>query len=132
MYARISLRTRRGAAALTGLIHALRDLPAETDAAVLIDQIRALEELKSAAAATQARLTVRFAATQRQAQLDAGIPAERADRGVAHQVGLARRISPHQARRYVGWAKILTSELPGTFAVLEAGKTSEYWGSPRQ
>jgi hypothetical protein len=64
--------------------------------------------------------------------VDAGVPAERADRGIAHQVGLARRISPHQARRYVGWAKILTSELPETFAVLHAGKTSEYWGSPRQ
>jgi hypothetical protein len=99
---------------------------------VLIDQIRALEELKSTAAATQARLTARFAATQRQAQLDAGVPAERADRGIAHQVGLARRISPHQARRYVGWAKILTSELRQTFAVLHAGKTSEYWRSPRQ
>jgi hypothetical protein len=56
--------------------------------------------------------------------------AERADRGIAHQVGLARRIAPHQARRYVGWARILTTELPETFAVLEAGKTSEYWGSP--
>jgi hypothetical protein len=72
MYARISLRTRPGAAALTGLIRALRDLPAGSDGAVLIDQIRALEELKSAAAATQAH------------------------------------------------------------AVLQAGKTSEYWGSPRQ
>jgi hypothetical protein len=99
---------------------------------VLIDRIRLLEELKSTAAAAQAQLTARFAAVQQQAQLDAGVPAERADRGIAHQIGLARRISPHQARRYVGWAKILTSELPETFAVLHAGKTSEYWGSPRQ
>ncbi|HZY76537.1 MAG TPA: hypothetical protein VFE40_09480 [Jatrophihabitantaceae bacterium] len=44
-----------GVAALTGLISVLRDLPAGTDGAVLIDQIRALEELKSAAAATQAQ-----------------------------------------------------------------------------
>jgi hypothetical protein len=59
-----------GVAALTRLIATVRDLPAGTDGAVLIDRIRALEELKSAAAATQARLTARFAATQRRAQLD--------------------------------------------------------------
>jgi hypothetical protein len=114
-----------GAAALTGLIATLRDLPSDADDAVLIDRIRLLEELKSTAAAVQARETARFAALQRQAQLDAGVPAERADRGIAHQVGLARRVSPFQARRYVGWAKILTSELPQTFALLQAGKTSE-------
>ncbi|HEU5007343.1 MAG TPA: DUF222 domain-containing protein [Jatrophihabitantaceae bacterium] len=115
-----------GTAALTGLIAALRHLPADADDAVLIDQIRLLEELKSAAAATQARLTARFAASQRQAQRDAGVPAERADRGIASQIGLARRVSHFQARRYVGWAKILTTELPATFAQLQAGKTSEW------
>jgi len=82
--------------ALTGLIAALRDLSGDADDAVLIDQIRALEELKSSAAAAQARLTARFAASQRQAQLDAGVPAERAERGIAAQIGLAQWGSPRQ------------------------------------
>jgi hypothetical protein len=115
-----------GVTALAGLIRALRHLPAAGDDAARVDRIRLLEELKSTAAAVQARVTAEFAASQRQAQLDAGVPAERADRGIAHQVGLARRVSPFQARRYVGWAKILTSELPETFAVLAAGRTSEW------
>jgi hypothetical protein len=115
-----------GTVALTGLIRTLRELPAGDDGAAQIDQIRLLEELKSTAAAVQARVTAEFAASQRQAQLDAGIPAERADRGVASQIGLARRVSHFQARRYLGWARILTAELPATFAELEAGRTSEW------
>jgi hypothetical protein len=115
-----------GAAALTGLIRTLPDLDTDADDAVLIDQIRLLEELKSVAAAVQARVTARFAASQREAQLDAGVPAERAERGIAAQIGLARRISHFQARRYAGWARILTTELPATFAELEAGKASEW------
>ena len=39
-----------------------------------IDLIRALEELKGAAAAAQARVTVAFDASQRRAQRDAGVP----------------------------------------------------------
>jgi hypothetical protein len=113
-------------AALTGLIATLRELPSGADDAARIDRIRLLEELKSTAAAVQARETARFAASQRQAQLDAGVPDERADRGIAAQVGLARRISHFQARRYLGWARILTTELPETFAQLEAGKTTEW------
>jgi hypothetical protein len=115
-----------GTTALTGLIRTLRDLDAGADDAVLIDQIRLLEELKSTASAVQARVTARFAASQRQAQLDAGVPAERAERGIAAQIGLARRISHFQARRYLGWAKILTTDLPATLAELEAGKTTEW------
>jgi hypothetical protein len=115
-----------GVTALAGLIRALRDLPAAGDDAARVDRIRLLEELKSTAAAVQARVTAEFAASQRKAQLDAGVPAERADRGIASQVGLARRVSPYQARRYVGWAKILTTELPETYAVLTAGRTSEW------
>ncbi|HEU5006004.1 MAG TPA: DUF222 domain-containing protein [Jatrophihabitantaceae bacterium] len=115
-----------GTTALTGLIATLRELPGGADDAARIDRIRLLEELKSTAAAMQARETAEFAASQRQAQLDAGVRAERADRGIASQVGLARRISHFQARRYVGWAKILTTELPATFAQLQAGKTTEW------
>jgi hypothetical protein len=115
-----------GTTALTGLIATLRELPGGADDAARIDRIRLLEELKSTAAAVQARETAEFAASQRRAQLDAGVRAERADRGIASQVGLARRVSHFQARRYVGWAKILTTELPATFAQLQAGKTSEW------
>lgn len=91
-----------------------------------VDLIRALEELKSAAAAEQARATADFVASQRREQRDLGLSAERVGRGIAAQVALARRISPYQARRYVGWAMILTTELPATLDALASGRTSEW------
>jgi hypothetical protein len=70
--------------------------------------------------------TAAFAASQRTQQFAQGVPAERASRGIAAQVALARRCSPFTAARAVGWAAILTGELPHTFAALRAGRTSEW------
>jgi hypothetical protein len=39
---------------------------------------------------------------------------------------LAKRLSPYHAQRYVGWATILTRDLPATFAQLQAGRVSEW------
>src|SRR6185437_4704058 len=88
--------------------------------------IRLLKEIKAQAAAAQARQTAAFVASQRAEQAAAGVPAERVGRGIAAQVGLARRVSPVHASRYVGWATILTSELPCTFAALQAGRVREW------
>ena len=54
------------------------------------------------------------------------MPTERVGRGVAGQVGLARRVSPWQAQRYTGWATVLSTELPATFAALQAGQVTEW------
>jgi hypothetical protein len=111
---------------LAGVLAALRELPAAASDAERVDQIRALEQIKSVAAAVQAQVTAAFCASQRADQLAAGVPAERAERGIAAQVGLAKRCSPFHARRYVGWAKILTVELPETFGQLQAGVVPEW------
>ena len=105
---------------------ALGAIEQDVDDAIRIDRLRALEELKAAAAAAQAREAAALHASQRAAQLAQGVPADRAARGIAAQVGLARRTSPHHAARYVGWANILTRELPATFAQLQAGRISEW------
>ncbi|MGN6605615.1 MAG: DUF222 domain-containing protein, partial [Jatrophihabitans sp.] len=42
------------------------------------------------------------------------------------QVGLARMCSPHTAARMVGWSRVLVSELPHTYAALQAGTTTEW------
>ena len=91
-----------------------------------IDRIRLLEELRGAVAAAQARESAAFAASQRASQRAAGVPAGRVGRGIAAQLGLARRVSPFQAARYLGWATILTTELPATFAALQAGAVGEW------
>ncbi|WP_237685156.1 HNH endonuclease [Arthrobacter sunyaminii] len=92
----------------------------------MIDEIRLLEELKSAAAAAQARAAAAFDASTRRAQARAGLAAEELGRGVGAQIGLARRESPHRGNRLLGLAKILTTEMPCTLQALSVGVLSEW------
>ena len=96
------------------------------DDAERIDQIRQLEELKGAAAAAQARLTVTFADSQRHAQQQAGVRASDVGKGIAAQVGLARRDSPVKGARHLGLAQALVFELPHTMTALSAGRINEW------
>jgi hypothetical protein len=91
-----------------------------------IDLIRSLEELKSGAAAAQARVSVEFDASQRAAQAAAGVPAERQGRGIAGQIALARKESPHRGSRRLGAAKAWVAEMPQTLAALEGGRLTEW------
>ena len=113
-------------AALAGLGRDAGRKVGGVDAAELVDQLRALEELKAAAAAAQARVTVLFAAGQRAAQRQAGVRASQVGAGIAAQVGLARRDSPVRGSRHLGLAEALVAELPHTLAALEAGHISEW------
>jgi len=111
---------------VAALTAALIDLPRAADDAGRIARLRALEELKAAAAAMQAVETAEFVRSQRAEQQAAGVKADRIGTGIAHQVGLALRMSPHWAQRYVGWSIVLTAELPNTLAALAGGLTTEY------
>jgi Domain of unknown function (DUF222) len=91
-----------------------------------IDLIRALEVLKCAAEGAQAVVTADFEKSQRARAATSGVAAERQGRGIAHQVALARRESPHKGQRHVGLAKVLTAEMPHTMAALRAGRMSEW------
>ncbi|KRE59155.1 HNH endonuclease [Arthrobacter sp. Soil736] len=99
---------------------------AEQDGARLIDEIRTLEDRKSALAARQARLSVTFDQLQRRQQSDAGIPADRLGEGIGAQIALARRESPAKGNRLLGLAKALVIEMPHTLAALEAGQLNEW------
>ena len=98
----------------------------EAESAGLLDEIRALEDRKSALSARQARLSVAFDQQQRRQQAAAGMPADRLGAGVAAQIALARRESPAKGSRLLGLAKALASEMPHTFAALEAGQLNEW------
>ena len=115
-----------GDPAVAELLAALRSMAPASDDSGRVARLRALEELKSAAAALQATETAAFVTSQRAGQKAAGVPAERIGRGIAAQVGLALRTSPNRAQRYVGWSTILTRELPETFAALARGETTEW------
>lgn len=91
-----------------------------------IDLLRVLERLTCAAAGLQAQITSDFAADHRRTSTDAGAPRERRDRGIASQIALARRESPHRGGIHLGLATTLTSELPHTLAALRAGSITEW------
>lgn len=111
---------------LTVLVGALAHLAPAAGDADRVDRLRVLEELKSAAAAAQARETADFVTSQENAQADAGVKAKERGKGIAAQVALATRQSPARASRYVGWSRILVAELPHTFAALQAGRITEW------
>ena len=97
-----------------------------SDDAARIDAIRALEELTCAAAARQAELTAAFDASRRAEEAARGVPADRQGRGVASEIALARRESPHRGQQHLGLAKILTTEMPHTMAAFRAGRITEW------
>ncbi len=115
-----------GAEGLRQTARSLADLGGACSDPERIDRLRALEELKAAAAAAQAVLAADLDASVRAAHADAGVPAEEHGRGVAAQVALARRESPHRGGRHLGLAKALVHEMPHTLALLRAGLLSEW------
>ncbi|MCU1541027.1 MAG: endonuclease, partial [Arthrobacter sp.] len=92
----------------------------------LVDQLRELEDLKSAAAALQARIAVAFDLAQRRTQRAAGVPAAERGAGVGAQIALARRESPARGSRLLGLAKALVTEMPHTLAALDSGQLNEW------
>jgi hypothetical protein len=92
--------------------------PLPTDAVAIVDELRALEELKCAAEARQARLA---------SALDRIRADEPSDNVAPHlEVALARRISPHRGRQVLSLARFLASDLPHTRAAFDAGLISEW------
>jgi hypothetical protein len=115
-----------GIAAMRGMTAALPTFTRRLGNAGRLERMRATEELTAALAALRALDEVDYAAAERQVQRDAGVAEERVGAGIANQVAQARRISPGKARRELGWATVLTTELPHTFALLQAGRISEW------
>ncbi|WP_372489908.1 DUF222 domain-containing protein, partial [Arthrobacter rhizosphaerae] len=126
----LALAGSRGAAvgdvSVGDLLMALAAVRPCSDGAGLIGQLRELEDLKSAAAALQARIAVAFDADQRRTQRQAGLPAAELGKGVGAQIALARRESPAGGSRLLGLAKALATEMPHTLAALQTGQLNEW------
>jgi Domain of unknown function (DUF222) len=102
----------------------LRDVGEVSDAA-RIDRIARLEQLKAAVAGLQAAESVRFAQSQVEQQIAAGVHPAGVGRGIADQLGLACKVSPTEGCRRLGMARALWFDLPATFRLLTAGQLSE-------
>ena len=94
--------------------------------AACIDQIRLLEDIKSAAAWAQVIATEEFRHRRNQAEADAGIKLEQRARGIGSEIGLARKVSPQQGSAAVRTAHTLTTDMPHALAALSDGRLSEY------
>ncbi|GAA4114501.1 HNH endonuclease signature motif containing protein [Knoellia locipacati] len=82
-----------------------------------VEAVAALESLKGATAAAQARLTAAAVVDREQLGEDS--------RSVRADLALARRCSPTLADQHVGVARALVEEMPSTMAALERGEISE-------
>ncbi len=92
----------------------------------LIDLVRVLEELTCVSQAAQAAAAARFDVVHRRRQAELDVAPEHQGRGVAAQIALARRESPHRGERHLGLAKILVRELPCTWAAFRGGRITEW------
>src|SRR5580765_4202463 len=116
---------------------------AECSDADRLAAIGALEELKAASGAAQARVTVAFDASHRAGHADDPKPVQvspdeataesdpspsrrREGRGVAEMVALARRESPTRGDQHLGLAKALVLEMPLLHGLLTQGLVSEW------
>lgn len=91
-----------------------------------IGLLRELEDLKAAAAGAQVAVTAHLSRLRLDAEQAAGVPAERRGRGLASEVALARRLSPHHGGRHLGMARALREDMPCTLAALRRGDLSEW------
>lgn len=94
--------------------------------AARVDVLRGLQQLKCAAEGAQAAIAVAFDASQRARAAEQGVRPEKQGTGVAEQIALARRESPHLGRRHLGLATVLSTEMPHTLAALRAGHITEW------
>ncbi|WP_020013184.1 HNH endonuclease [Promicromonospora sukumoe] len=91
-----------------------------------VDLLGELESVKNAITATQARLTVALDEATRADEARQSIRAERQGRGVSNQVGAALRVSPHAGAGFVSTSRVWVTQMPHTFAALQAGVLSQW------
>ncbi|MGV0835574.1 DUF222 domain-containing protein [Mycolicibacterium thermoresistibile] len=108
------------------MIESLFDIDPDAGEAELRDCVERFERMKSLAAAAQARATAQWAAKRRAAERSAGVPTAKQGRGLASEVGLARRDSPSRGGQHLGFAQALVHEMPHTLAALACGALSEW------
>lgn len=122
-----------GRAILASVVGWDADRVSRLSQAECLDLVHAMECVKAAAAAVQARATAAFVGSRdervdderRRGELDARQASE-ARAGTRAEVALARRCSPSQADRHVGLAQALVTEMPETMRALSAGEISEW------
>ncbi|WP_101653281.1 HNH endonuclease [Brevibacterium ihuae] len=94
----------------------------ETEA---VAALRALEELKAACTAAQARAASVLERERLESEFRRGVPASSRGKGLGAEIGLARRESPARGARFLGLARALIRDLPHAMAAVASGVLSE-------
>ncbi len=108
---------------LVAELSAMEAAATEADAAA---RLTVLEDIKSACAAAQVRETARLDELRRADEELRKIPKSRQGRGLAAEVGLARKASPQKGSQYLGFARALAHEMPNTRQALADGTLTEW------
>lgn len=114
----------------TGELHALADLVATLTPSAggvdLLDQLEALERIKSAAAAAQAVVTATFAdAANTQAVAPPGRRTPPRAMSIGSEIALATMTSPYAGEQRVLLSRRMRDDLPLTLAALRRGELTE-------
>src|SRR5690349_5946177 len=95
----------------------------EEELRVLVERC---EQLKSTAAAVQARATALWAEKRACSERERGVSRARRGKGLATEIALARHDAPVKGHTHLGVANALVHEMPHTLAALHSGVLSEY------
>ena len=114
------------AAAVAAMVAQVASGRLPVDDVARIDVLRGLHQLTCAAEGAQAAIAVDFDTSQRARAAEQGVRPEKQGTGIAEQIALARRESPHRGRRHLGLAKVLDQEMPHTLAALRGGHITEW------
>ncbi|GAA1130650.1 HNH endonuclease [Citricoccus alkalitolerans] len=101
------------------------DLAAVAREAEAITRIRALEDLKAACAAAQARETAALHQHRHREEAARGIPAPQRGRGLGSEIALARRVNQQRGSIQLRQALHFTGDLTNTLSALQCGQISE-------
>lgn len=110
---------------LDQLVQGVAELLSAADDFDKITQLELLQHLQNATAGAIARVSADFEVSQRDEQRRQQVPSRERGRGIADQIALARRISPAQASRDLGFARAMRRDLAGTGRLLSTGQINE-------
>ena len=91
----------------------------------LVDQLAAMNLAACSIAAGQARVTAMLEAKRHARQAAEGVPKAQRGKGLASEVGLARKASPWHGAKYLKMSRILVDDMPLTLAALQSGVLTE-------
>lgn len=111
---------------LRSIADGLSAMPVGVDEAESVDRLTLLEEIKSACTAAQVRETANLVDLRAAHEAAQNVLHQRRGRGLAAEVGLARKVSPRKGSQCLGFARALAYEMPHTLAALTAGVLTEW------